>query len=163
MLLDTLAYRTARSHITDFNGESDGLISRHREAMECWECEALIQLGIDAFAWLQRADQQVRSLLASGKMQPDSQLDDAFEHLYTEWLRPAERINTWAATQLERGFEIGNLAEFRRVASEALDIVQNSERMRRIAQKVPSSADLDVIAMPNPHDAWLDAGHSASQ
>jgi len=155
MLLDNLAYRTARSHIRDFASESDELMLRHDEAMQCRNCETYLQLGIDAFSWLERADSQIRTSLAEGKFLPDAEVDAAFEFLYRLWLRPCKFANDWIAIQLKRDYAIDNLEKFQECASKAREIVENSDRMREISKKIPSASDLDIIAVTRLHDAWI--------
>ena len=57
MLLDGgLAFRNARNHVRDFAFEGEELMAKHSQAMECRDCEAFLQMGIDAFHWILRAD-----------------------------------------------------------------------------------------------------------
>ena len=56
MATDSLVFRTAERHVNNYTRESSGLMAEHREAMDCRDCEAFLQLAIEAFHWLIRAD-----------------------------------------------------------------------------------------------------------
>lgn len=60
---ESLTFRTARKHLENLQAEADVMMAHH-EAMECHDCEALVQLGIDAFDWVMRADSDIRQSLA---------------------------------------------------------------------------------------------------
>ncbi|MDZ4818927.1 MAG: hypothetical protein SGJ20_08150 [Planctomycetota bacterium] len=122
-MLDFLAYRTARSHIHAFTDESEGIFPGPHQAMECHECENFLQLGIDAFNWLTRADAENRKAIFSGRIEHDSQVDDAIDALYHAWLKPCGVAEKWIASQIGRGFELDNLEEFRKCVAEVRAIV----------------------------------------
>ena len=61
----SIILRTARRHVANFADECD-VLKDHQQAMECRDCDAVLQLGIDAFAWLVRADERLRSAIYSG-------------------------------------------------------------------------------------------------
>ena len=85
---------------------------RHAEAIDCRDCEDLLQLGIDAFKWLGRADRVIRSAVYRGLAEYDPSLDVALAALYAEWLKPCTFAEGWIAQQEQRGFRVDNLAEF---------------------------------------------------
>jgi hypothetical protein len=128
MLMESLAYRNAREHIRAFAGESETLIQRHNEAMECRDCEAFLQMGIDAFQWLIRADMALREADADGEFSYTKEVDDSFKDLAKWWLRPCEFAERWINVQKDRGHELGNLVEFRRCCEEMRAIVHFNER-----------------------------------
>ena len=115
MSMDNLALRTARKHVQNYSYESDDLMLRHAEAIDCRDCEDLLQLGIDAFKWLGRADRVIRSAVYRGLAEYDPSLDVALAALYAEWLKPCTFAEGWIAQQEQRGFRVDNLAEFRGV------------------------------------------------
>lgn len=79
MLLDNLAFRTARSQVHNLRGEYDELMVRRRDATDPLDCEAFLQLGIDAFAWLTRADESIREAIFAGGMEHDPAVEEALK------------------------------------------------------------------------------------
>ena len=120
---ETLAFRTARRHVNNFAGESQELMKRHREAVECWECQAFLQLGIDAFDWLVRADAGYREAVYRRTAEYNPEVDGELRRLFTEWLNPCTLANEWITVQLERGYTLDNLNRFRDCESEVRAIV----------------------------------------
>ena len=127
MNIESLALRTARNRIRDYQDESTDLMNKHAEAMDCRDCEAFLQLGIDAFRWLARADEMIRASVYGSVREYDSELDVAIATLYAEWLRPCDFAEAWIARQEERQFRVDNLEEFCRCCSEVRAIVEANE------------------------------------
>ncbi len=122
---DLLAFRFAREHVDAFESESDDLMKHHRAAMECRDCEAILQLGIDAFQWLVRADETIRAAIFSEAAEQDDEIDVATNQLFRGWLVSSERIRVLITMTLERGYVPDNLEEFRRCQAEVAAIVRS--------------------------------------
>jgi hypothetical protein len=127
MTTESLALRTARSRVRDYQDQSTDLMKKHAEAMDCRDCEAFLQLGIDAFHWLARADEMIRVNVFTSSQEYAPELDMAIATLYAEWLRPCDHAEAWIARQEERRFRVDNLDEFRRCCSEVRAIVEANE------------------------------------
>jgi hypothetical protein len=121
---DTLDFRTAQKHVANYKQESKLLMQAQQEAMDCRDCEAFLQLGIDAFRWIIRADRVVRSAFYNGVAEYDHGLDGQIAVLCREWLTPCEYAEMWIAKQLERRYQISNLAEFHKCCEEMRAIVE---------------------------------------
>ncbi len=121
--MTTLAFREARRHVYRFSDESE-ILRDHREAMECLDCEAVVQLGIDAFRWMVLADESVRRLIYSGT-QFDADMSEMLTQLFRHWLKPCAVVNGWIAVQKQRGYDLPNLEEFRRCEREVQAIVRS--------------------------------------
>ncbi len=125
-MADMLAYRTARRHVRSFEKESK-LTDNHRAAMDCFDCEAFLQLGIDAFHWLVLADETFRRAIFQGAAQYNAKTDQAIKRLFVAWLRPCQRAMQWIDLQERRGYRVANLDEFRKCQEEVLAIAQSLE------------------------------------
>jgi hypothetical protein len=124
MALEGIAFRTARSFLRNYHDEFTDWKTAHEEAMDCWDCQNFLQLGIDAFHWINRTDQEMRKAVYAGK-KDYSQEDALFlEKLYAEWLEPCLFAERWIAAQQSRGFSIDNLEEFRKCCEEVRAIVE---------------------------------------
>jgi hypothetical protein len=117
-----VALRAARRHVANFAEEWE-IAKSHREAMECRDVEAVLQLGIDAFAWLTRADECIRAAVYSG-LDYDAEADESLRELFKEWLRPCEPLNRWIETQIQRGYHPDNLDQFRKCETDVRSIVK---------------------------------------
>lgn len=97
---------------------------QHRQAMDCRDCESFLQLGIDAFDWIVRADQVLRGAMYQGFEGFDhNEAEDAIRALCRSWLAPCTRANEWAVVQNQRDFRVDNLDRFRQCCAEMQAIV----------------------------------------
>lgn len=120
--------RVAKEHVNTFEVEG-GLMGQHLQAMECRDCESFLQLGIDAFDWLNRADEEVRKLIYAGKIQYDKEFDEALLFMYQRWLHTCEFAKQLIKSQQERGFQIDNLGAFLSREREIAAIVKASKKV----------------------------------
>ena len=125
MASDSLVFRTAERHVSNYTRESSDLMAEHREAMDCRDCEAFLQLAIEAFRWLIRADLDLRIAAGEGIADYNASDDDRLRQLCRDWLVPCAYAEQWIARQLERGYRIENLAEFRMCCEEMRAIVKS--------------------------------------
>jgi len=150
MATDFLAVRNAESHVRSYNDVSTDLMSRHAEAMDCRNCEAFLQMGIDAFDWLRRADREIRLNFYRNEAEFDLQATAALAKLCEVWQEPVAFAEKWIAIQQQRGGEIDNLVEFRHCVEEMAAIV---EANAAATEDVPESiATLRDLAIQENHD-----------
>ncbi|HEY5315832.1 MAG TPA: hypothetical protein VIK18_25105 [Pirellulales bacterium] len=127
MKMDNLALRTATTFVNSYTRE-DELIEKHAQAMKCRDCEAFLQLGIDAFNWIIRADQITRQAIYEGTAEFDHpSIENAVRQLCHAWLRPCGRAEAWVAVQHSRNFRVDNLEAFRACCKEMQAIVKAQE------------------------------------
>lgn len=103
------------------------LIDAHREAMDCRDCEAFLQLGIDAFNWLVRADKLLRKAECANHAENAAKVHNCIQTLLIAWLETCDAANKWVREQLRRGFTVDNLDEFRKCEEEVRAIVDSFE------------------------------------
>jgi hypothetical protein len=125
---ESLVYRTARKHVENYARESNDLMKAHQEAMDCRECEAFLQLGIDAFRWIIRADRVIRKAIYDRILEFDAEIDDGIRSMCRSWLAPCQYAEQWIAKQQERGYQIDNLGEFRECCEEMRAIVEAQDQ-----------------------------------
>jgi hypothetical protein len=119
--MSILALREARRHVYSFADESE-IMRNHREAMECMDCEAVLQLGIDAYHWMILADETLRRCTYRGD-RCEAEMFQLLERLFREWLKPCSIANEWIAIHKSRGYDLANLEEFRKCEREVVAIV----------------------------------------
>jgi len=145
--MTSLVFRTAQKHVRNYNEESrePDVMQVHREAMDCWDCEAFLQLGIDAFAWIEKASEQVRRDIASGDLEPNAESDESLDWLYRDWLKPVDCTEKWIARQIERGYRPANLVSFRSCVEKVRIVVGDADKMAELALRVPPPEQLDLL------------------
>src|SRR3990170_60373 len=94
---DSLALRYAKRHVRHYRDEQEKIMTEHREAMDCFDCEAFLQLGIDAFTWLTKADTVIHQAIYKGLYEYDPEVDAALEDMYRGWLKPCDDAEKWLA------------------------------------------------------------------
>lgn len=104
-------------------------MAKHKQAMECLDCESFLQLGIDAFNWLNRADEQIRYSILKGKMEHDPQVDEAIQVLFEAWMVPCKIAHEMVKLQRERNFKLDNLDEFLRVEANVKAILKDNRKL----------------------------------
>jgi len=138
--------------VQSYSKESADLMDRHAEAMDCWNCEAFLQMGIDAFHWLMRADRTARMAIYRGEKEHDPAFENSLNQLCAGWLTVSHFAEQWIEKQLTLGYEIDNLEEFRDCVDEMKAIVESSK---------PGSSDLPL---PGPiallRDTAIDEHHN---
>jgi hypothetical protein len=123
-MAERLALRHAQVVVKSYADE-EGRLREHHEAMECRDCEDFLQLGIDAFDWIVRADQLIREAAYRNVAGLDyAQAERAVRTLCEAWLKPCKQAQAIIAGQTERGFCIENLARFRKCCEEMQAIVK---------------------------------------
>lgn len=125
--MSNLLLRSATRHVRDFADESE-LMREHVQAMDCRDCEAYLQIGIDAFEWLIRADENFRAIVFSEKAEYDPRIDQAIQSLFRAWLPPCEFANQWIDSQLQSGYHPDNLAKFRECERQVRSIVRSLDQ-----------------------------------
>lgn len=155
MANQSLTLRTAKGRIRNYNEASDGLMAAHREAMECRDCEAFLQLGIDAYAWLRRATKELRTSEIGLSSELTVESEAIVRSLRILWLQPCECAEEWVAIQHSRDFKVSNLEEFRDCCRKIRQMVEEDKKMQSLAEQVPSMEDLASIAVDPPKE-WTD-------
>lgn len=125
MFSDHLAYRTASHGVQAFVEVANELTQRRRQSAELLECESYLQLGIDAFHWLMRADEHYRKAVFTEQLAYDS----AFDALCVAWLKPTADAENWLTSLEARGLAPPNVAEFRECVIEMRALLAESNEV----------------------------------
>ena len=92
--------------------ERDALMEQHAQAVNCRDCEDLLQCGIEAHQWLRKADETLREAARAG-FDVGEEAREALDLLYRTWLRPCEHAERRIREQQELGFTVAHLDRFR--------------------------------------------------
>jgi hypothetical protein len=131
-MTNSLVLRAASDNLTLYEQyASDRGIVDHNHAMECLDCEACLQLGIDAFRWLVEADEVISCAVAKDIIEYDEKVEAEILALFRRWLAPCEFANRWIDVQVKRGYQPDNLSEFRRCEAEVNAIVSSQDNTDR--------------------------------
>lgn len=149
----TLTYRTANTRIEEYRAVGDKAMADHVEAMESYDCEAFLALGIEAFNWLVRATREWRD--RELRESPAIPADDPIRDLRKMWLAPCENAERWIAVQQKRNYELRNLREFRECCDKMKQLVARDNKIREIAARIPSMEDLSEGSLSPPRE-WTE-------
>lgn len=136
----SLELALAKRLVSSYVDESEQWKTDHHHAMECWACQEWLQRGIDAFHWLQRAEEVFTQAEFHGIYEMSTADRDAIESLYVAWLAPCDPTEEWVATLAGRGYCPENLNEFRSLCERARRIV--ADRCEVPGSEPASCADL---------------------
>ncbi len=141
---ESFPLRIARQRVECFERESGELMKQHYEAMDCRDCETFLQLGIEAYDWLIRADIAIRKSIASGQADYDPEIERGLETLFREWLNPCDKVEQWIAVQHGRDYTVDNLDEFRKCREEVVAIVESLSEGDDLPVKIADLQDLAI-------------------
>lgn len=140
---DTISLEAAKKSAAQYAAVfHEDLMKRHRAAMNCWECESFLQLGINTFDWLLRADRELRMLAFQTNSDVPSEIKEAIESNCRAWLEPCEFAEQWVLELARSGHRPENLDEFRRCCEEMRAIVEFFDSPTADAQLPGGLADL---------------------
>jgi hypothetical protein len=129
MFTDHLSYQTATHGVQAFVRTANQLGKHQQQAAELQECESYLQLGIDAFHWLMRADEHYRRAVFSQQIVYDPAFDQAFDALCAEWLKPVLAAEGWLASLAKRALSPPNAIEFRGCVEEMRAMLTESKEL----------------------------------
>jgi hypothetical protein len=132
-----IALRTATTFVHSYASE-DAVIEAPRQSDDRRDCEDFLQLGIDAFDWLIRADQTFREAIFDGYKDFDPAVENALRSLCQLWLKPCERARKRIEIQLSRGYKVDNLDRFNECCEEMQAIVRAQEST---TEKLPAAME----------------------
>ena len=130
----------AEHRLRSYKDESERLMSDHRAAMECWDCESLLASAIQAYKILKIADELLREADYQGAETYTPETQRAVFDMHVAWLTTGELAQERIASLAAQGYVPGNLEEFQRTCDEVRDVVQQLEwanlavRARQIVQ-----------------------------
>ncbi len=101
----------AKKHVSKY-AEQDRIMAQHCSAMKCRDCEDFLQLGIEAYQWIARADQTLRQAAVEGLDVPE-EAKDVLCKLYTSWLTSCAHAEDRIREQEQQGFTVANAGRFR--------------------------------------------------
>lgn len=123
--MTTNTIRQARTQLRLYTRNSrDFFLQPHVEAMECRDCEDLLELGIFAFRCLEKAEQRWKEGVEAGLLPFDPQQVSHFLGWFESWLPPCDLVEQWINVHQVRGYTIEHLDEFRVCCEKARDKVE---------------------------------------
>src|SRR6476660_6132653 len=100
---DDFALAIAQRHVHQFVDDSESLLKRNAQGIECRECEDWLRAGIVSARWLRRAEEFLREADYQGLRPFDALTQESLGSLYADWLRSAERADTLIDGLASRG------------------------------------------------------------
>jgi hypothetical protein len=118
----SLAYRTAEKQLAAFVAESHFLAAGHGPVHPA-DCEAILQLGLDAFQWLMRADRTYRMAMFRAEMEYSPDLEKSLHQDCLAWLEQASATLRELQSDRARNLQLDNREGFVRQIEEMTAIV----------------------------------------
>jgi hypothetical protein len=120
---ESLYIRKARQHVGEFDRESQ-FLRDHQEAMNCLDCDAFLQMGVDAFDWLIQTDRVYRKVLYDDQAAYNAEFEATLVLLFRALLSACDGAEPWIASVIERGYQLDNLSSFHKSVAELRGIVR---------------------------------------
>ena len=111
----------AKNRVAQFEDAVDPLMIDHQAAMNCFDCEAFLQTGIDAIRWLVLAEQAVMNQHKLGVTLIPKEFYPWLEGCYNNFVRRSAFAKKWISECDSRGDEVANAEEFDRCVESAED------------------------------------------
>lgn len=97
---------TATERVAEF----ESVMENHRDAMDCFDCESFLRLGIEAHRWLSTAERHI--IARASKGYPAPEVHEAMHSLFNGWLKTSQIAQIWIDRVSNNGFNINGLEEF---------------------------------------------------
>ncbi len=97
--------------VNQYVDDSGKLMDEHRRAMECRDCEELLELGLNAYQWLVRSEETFREAHRLGIGYGEN-VDQSLTLLLEAWLVRGESALAWVKELGERGHAPDNVGDF---------------------------------------------------
>lgn len=111
-MLDSLEYRVAKGRVESYEHSADAISQSSQEAQEYLECEELLGKSIKACQALEILEVVVRDAVAEGHLQLTAEARSLIHALFAKWHEQSKRVARWIDRQVEKGYELKDLAEF---------------------------------------------------
>ena len=95
----------------------------HDRAMECLDLELLLQWGLSCYDAINFADEKVRSLARSGKLEFTPEVADVITTAYRSWMKPCETVIRQLEAFERDGFSVEKAERFRSACREVRGIL----------------------------------------
>lgn len=113
-----------KSAVNQYVGDFDKLMEEHSQAMECRDCEDVLQVGIEAYKWLAWCEETFREAHARG-IPSNGDADQALTMLLEAWLQPCGPAESWIDRLSRMGHAPHNLSEFREACDHVRALVED--------------------------------------
>ena len=133
-----LTFELAKAHTKSF---ADNVLHEHQNAMECFDCEEMLQAGIDAFQWISIAERVLRAADEKGLLEMTATIEDNLCQLWEAWLEPLEQAEEKIKQTRSNGFIPENLDEFYSVKEKAIEIVDKIQLINISRQRLFQSLE----------------------
>ena len=107
-----------QKYVEDYEGRCGEIMRQHFEAMQCRDCEELLEQGLNAYQRVRQADETIRLPARENLSTTEEDLallaraPQSLRFVFDLWLRPAERLE-WRVLDPERtGYTMAHAADF---------------------------------------------------
>lgn len=119
--MNDLSLELAQKHTQSF---ADNVMHEHHGAMQCCDCEEMLEAGIKAFKWINIAERVLREADASGIVDLTNDMEESITKLWEYWLDPVEKAKLLIESSMSKGFVPDNIDEFHQVVEKAIEKIE---------------------------------------
>ena len=133
-MLESLEYRIAKGRIESYELSTDAIVRQSQQAQDCMDCEIFLEKGIRACEAITLFGEIVRDAIVEGHLEPTPDVIEIPQTLYSGWRKQSERAQEWIAKHVENGYDITNLAEFRKCCEHVQDWLERKDWLDRASK-----------------------------
>lgn len=128
-MTDTV-FDLARTTTQDFTF-TDPVLQDHAIAMECRDCEEMLDRGMRAYKWLMTCDETRQAADARGLMEYRGELYEEVTNLFRQWLVSARHAEQWIRQLEQRSYAPANLPQFQAASESVVTTIEDREWLTR--------------------------------
>lgn len=117
------ALNVVRSAIGSYKSEAEEWKRNHHEAIQCYDFEDFLQVGIGLFHAITEFDERHRGRVLAGDVEFDPGHSHEIRSAYTWWLEPCDDITAHLTMLRQKFGDVKNAEEFLSLCREARGIV----------------------------------------
>ena len=134
--MSTATFQIAKQRFEQYSADfNEQLMEDHAAAMDCWDCEAHIQMGIDAIRWLELAERVFNQIcMENSSVRPTVDglsFGEWLSSQYRSFLARSEQAQSWIANCERQGYTVSNKQQFASTVELAEDWLEQSDWQSR--------------------------------
>ncbi len=128
-MTDTV-FDLARSTTQDFSF-NDSVLQAHQIAMDCRDCEEVLDRGLRAYKWLMTCDETRQAADACGLIDYRGELYEEVTGLFRQWMDSARHTQEWIRRLEQVRYAPANLPKFLDAIESVIATIEDREWLVR--------------------------------
>ena len=128
-MTDTV-FDLARTTTQDF-AFTDSVLQDHAIALECRDCEEMLERGLRAYKWLMTCDESRQAADARGLLDYRGELYEEVTNLFRQWLESARQAERWILRLEQQCYTPANLSQFLEARESVVTTIEDRDWLVR--------------------------------